>query len=33
MTPEQREFVDIQNIIKKIEDKQIIKNKLREDPL
>ncbi len=33
MTPEQNKFVDIQNIIKKIEDKQITKHKLREDPL
>jgi hypothetical protein len=33
MAPEQNKFIDIQNIIKKIEDKQITKNKLREDPL
>ncbi len=33
MAPEQKEFIDIQNIIKKIGDKQIIKHKLREDPL
>jgi hypothetical protein len=33
MAPEQKKFTDIQNIIKKIEDKQITKHKLREDPL
>jgi hypothetical protein len=33
MTRKQKKFIDIQNIIKKIEDKQIIKHKLREDPL
>ncbi len=33
MAPEQKKFIDIQNIIKKIEDKQISKHKLREDPL
>ncbi len=33
MTPEQKKFTDIQNIIKKIENKQISKLKLREDPL
>jgi hypothetical protein len=33
MTLEQKKFIDIQNIIKQIEDKQITKHKLREDPL
>jgi hypothetical protein len=33
MTPEQKKFIDIQGIIKKIENKQITKHKLREDPL
>ncbi len=33
MEPEQNNFIDIQNVIKKIEDKQITKHKLREDPL
>ncbi len=33
MTAEQKIFTDIQNIIKRIEDKQITKHKLREDPL
>jgi hypothetical protein len=33
MTPEQNKFIDVQNIIKKIEDNQITKHKLREDPL
>ncbi len=33
MTPEQKKFIDIQDIIKNIEDKQITKHKLREDPL
>jgi hypothetical protein len=33
MVPEQKTFTDIQNIIRKIEDKQITKHKLREDPL
>jgi hypothetical protein len=33
MTLEQKKFIDVQNIIKKIEDKQITKHKLREDPL
>ncbi len=33
MTAEQKIFTDIQNIIKNIEDKQITKQKLREDPL
>jgi hypothetical protein len=33
MAPEQKIFIDIQGIIKKIEDKQITKHKLREDPL
>jgi hypothetical protein len=33
MIPEQKKFIDVQNIIKKIEDKQITKHKLREDPL
>jgi hypothetical protein len=33
MKPEQKKFIDIQNIIKKIEDKQMTKHKLREDPL
>ncbi len=33
MAPEQKKFIDIQNIIKKTEDKQIIKHKLCEDPL
>jgi hypothetical protein len=33
MVPEQMKFIDIQNIIKKIEDKQITKHKLREDTL
>ncbi len=33
MAPEQKKFIDIQGIIKKIEDRQITKQKLREDPL
>jgi hypothetical protein len=33
MAPEQKIFIDIQNIIKKVEHKQITKHKLREDPL
>ena len=33
MAPEQKKFIDIQNIITKIEDKQITKRKQREDPL
>jgi hypothetical protein len=33
MAPEQKKFIDIQGIIKKIEDKQITKHKLREDPI
>ncbi len=33
MAPEQNKFIDIQNIISKIEDNQITKHKLREDPL
>jgi hypothetical protein len=33
MAPEQNKFIDIQGIIKKIEDKQITKHRLREDPL
>jgi hypothetical protein len=33
MAPEQNKFIDIQGIIRKIEDKQITKRKLREDPL
>jgi hypothetical protein len=33
MAPEQKNFIDVQNIIKKIEDKQITKHRLREDPL
>jgi hypothetical protein len=33
MTPEQNKFIDIQDIIKNIEDKQITKHKLCEDPL
>jgi hypothetical protein len=33
MTPEQKKFTVIQDIIKKIGDKQITKHKLREDPL
>ncbi len=33
MSPEQKKFIDIQNIIKKIEDQHITKHKLREDPL
>jgi hypothetical protein len=33
MAPEQKIFIDIQDIIKKIEDKQITKHKLHEDPL
>jgi hypothetical protein len=33
MIPEQKKFIDVQNIISKIEDKQITKHKLREDPL
>jgi hypothetical protein len=33
MVPEQKNFIDIKNIIKNIEDKQITKHKLRENPL
>ncbi len=33
MTPEQNKFIDIENILKKIEDKQITKHMLRQDPL
>ncbi len=33
MAPEQKKLIDIQCIIKKIEDKQITQRKLREDPL
>jgi hypothetical protein len=33
MTPEEKKFIDIQNIINKIEDKHITKHKLREEPL
>jgi hypothetical protein len=33
MAPQQKNFIDVQNIIKKIEDKQTTKHKLREDPL
>jgi hypothetical protein len=33
MASGQKNFIDIQGIIKSIEDKQIIKHRLREDPL
>ncbi len=33
MVPQQQKFIDIQNIVKKIEDKQITKHKLRENSL
>ncbi len=32
MAPEQKKFIDTQNIINMIEDKQITKHKLREHP-
>jgi hypothetical protein len=33
MAPEQKNFIDNKGIIKRIEEKQITKHKLREDPL